>query len=104
SFVTGPRSPKPISRITAADWCRATWYPTASRAERTSRGRPAGRWIAGRCRVWSEAMTENPTAEALREFLLSDVLYDRALKDLTIDEPLLDGGLLDSLGILKTVT
>jgi len=49
-------------------------------------------------------MTENPTAEALREFLLSDVLYDRALKDLTIDEPLLDGGLLDSLGILKTVT
>ncbi len=48
-------------------------------------------------------MSENPTEAAIREFLLSEVLYDRDLGDLRPDENLIERGLLDSLGILKTV-
>ena len=46
----------------------------------------------------------SPTEIALREFLVSDVFYDRDLRDLEVDDSLLDRGLLDSLAILKTVT
>jgi acyl carrier protein len=49
-------------------------------------------------------MRESPTEAAVRQFLLSDVLYDRSLNDLAVDEPLLERGFLDSLGILRTVT
>jgi len=49
-------------------------------------------------------MTENATEAAVRQFLLSEVLYDRELKELAPDHSLIDRGLLDSLGILKTVT
>lgn len=45
-----------------------------------------------------------PTESAVREFLVTDVFYDRDLRDLTVDDSLLDRGLLDSLAILKTVT
>ena len=49
-------------------------------------------------------MTENPTEAAIREFLLTEILYDKNLKTLGSQESLLERGLLDSLGILKTVT
>jgi D-alanine--poly(phosphoribitol) ligase subunit 2 len=48
-------------------------------------------------------MTSTDTEAAIRQFLLSDVLYDRDVKDLGADENLIERGLLDSLGILKTV-
>ena len=48
-------------------------------------------------------MTE-PTAEAvIRAFLLNELLYDRGLKDLGVEDPLLDRGLLDSMAILRLV-
>ena len=49
-------------------------------------------------------MSESTTEAAIREFLLHDVLYDKNLKDIRPEEPLLERGLLDSFGILKTVT
>ena len=49
-------------------------------------------------------MTETATEAAIRAFLLEDVLYDRQLKELSPTENLIERGLLDSLGILKTVT
>lgn len=50
-------------------------------------------------------MTEaNPTEAAIRSFLLEDVLYDRELRELPLDENLLEKGLLDSLAIFKVVT
>ena len=49
-------------------------------------------------------MTENATEAAIRAFLLEEVLYDRQLTDLSPTENLIERGLLDSLGILKTVT
>lgn len=48
-------------------------------------------------------MTESATEAAIRDFLLTEVLYDRVLKELAADENLIERGLLDSLGILKTV-
>jgi acyl carrier protein len=45
-----------------------------------------------------------PTEIAIRDFLLSEVLYDRALADLPVDENLIDRGLLDSLGLQRMVT
>lgn len=44
------------------------------------------------------------TESSIRTFLIEDVLYDRDLKELAVDEKLLEKGLLDSLSILKTVT
>jgi len=44
------------------------------------------------------------TESAIREFLVSEVLYDREVKDLKPEDPLITRGLLDSLSILKTVT
>ena len=44
------------------------------------------------------------TENAIREFLLTDVLYDKDLKELDPEDKLLERGLLDSLSILKTVT
>ena len=49
-------------------------------------------------------MTENATEASIRAFLLEEVLYDRQLKELSRTENLIERGLLDSLGILKTVT
>lgn len=49
-------------------------------------------------------MSEAATEAAIREFLLTEILYDRELKELPADENLIERGLLDSLGILKTVT
>jgi acyl carrier protein len=49
-------------------------------------------------------MTLSPTESAIREFLLTDVFYDRDLKDLGPGDSLIETGLLDSLSILKTVT
>ena len=45
-----------------------------------------------------------PTETAIHEFLVQDLLYDKDLKMLAVDEDLLERGLLDSLGILKLVT
>ena len=44
------------------------------------------------------------TESAIREFLVNEVLYDRDVKDLGPEDPLIARGLLDSLSILKTVT
>jgi len=44
------------------------------------------------------------TETAIREFLVNEVLYDRDVKDLKAEDPLIARGLLDSLSILKTVT
>jgi acyl carrier protein len=44
------------------------------------------------------------TETAIRDFLIQDVLYDRDLRDLSLDENLIEKGLLDSLSILKVVT
>ena len=44
------------------------------------------------------------TETAIREFLVNEVLYDRDVKDLKPEDPLIARGLLDSLSILKTVT
>jgi acyl carrier protein len=44
------------------------------------------------------------TESTIREFLVNEVLYDRDVKDLKPEDPLIARGLLDSLSILKTVT
>ena len=44
------------------------------------------------------------TESAIRDFLVNEVLYDRDVKDLKPEDPLIARGLLDSLSILKTVT
>jgi len=44
------------------------------------------------------------TESTIRDFLVNEVLYDRDLKDLKPEDPLIARGLLDSLSILKTVT
>jgi len=44
------------------------------------------------------------TESAIREFLVNEVLYDREVKDLKPEDPLITRGLLDSLSILRTVT
>ena len=50
-------------------------------------------------------MTEPTATEArIRDFLLEDILYDRQMRELAIDENLLEKGLLDSLAIFKVVT
>ena len=46
----------------------------------------------------------NATEIRIRDFLIEDVLYDRELRELSVEENLLEGGLLDSLAILKVVT
>jgi acyl carrier protein len=48
-------------------------------------------------------MSLNPTDAAIREFLVHELLYDKGLSELSADESLLEEGLLDSLGILRTV-
>jgi acyl carrier protein len=49
-------------------------------------------------------MTLTPTESAVREYLLTEVLYDQDLKDLPVEENLIERGLLDSIAILKMVT
>lgn len=50
-------------------------------------------------------MTEPTATEArIRAFLLEDVLYDRDLRELDVNENLLEKGLLDSLAIFKVVS
>jgi len=49
-------------------------------------------------------MTLSPTESAVRDYLLTEVLYDQNLKDLPADDNLIEKGLLDSLAILKVVT
>jgi acyl carrier protein len=49
-------------------------------------------------------MTLTPTESAVRDYLLTEVLYDQELKDLPVGENLIEKGLLDSLAILKVVT
>ena len=44
------------------------------------------------------------TESAIHEFLVNEVFYDKNLKDLKPEDPLIARGLLDSLSILKTVT
>ena len=44
------------------------------------------------------------TESRIRDFLIQDVLYDRDLRDLALDDNLIEKGLLDSLSILKVVT
>jgi acyl carrier protein len=45
-----------------------------------------------------------PTEKAIRDFLLEEILYDKQLADLGPQDPLLKHSLLDSIGILQTVT
>jgi acyl carrier protein len=45
-----------------------------------------------------------PTEKTIRDFLVEEILYDRQLADLGPEDLLLRGSLLDSMGILDTVT
>jgi acyl carrier protein len=45
-----------------------------------------------------------PTESAIRDFLLEEILYDKQLRDLGPQDMLLRDSLLDSIGILQTVT
>lgn len=45
-----------------------------------------------------------PTETAIRDFLLAEVLYDKNLQTLAVDDNLIDKGLLDSLAILRVVS
>lgn len=50
-------------------------------------------------------MTQPTATETrIRDFLVQEVLYDRELRDLPLDDNLIEKGLLDSLAILKVVT
>jgi acyl carrier protein len=50
-------------------------------------------------------VTQSSATEArIRDFLIEEVLYDRELRELAVDENLLEKGLLDSLAIFKVVT
>lgn len=49
-------------------------------------------------------MAETPTETIIKEFLLTEILYDKKLRDLDADESLLEKGLLDSLAILRVVS
>lgn len=49
-------------------------------------------------------MTQSTTEAAIQQFLLTEILYDKDLRDLDPETSLIEGGLLDSLAILKTVT
>ena len=49
-------------------------------------------------------MTDASTEATIRDFLTTEVFYDKDLRDLKPDESLLEKGLLDSLSILKIVT
>lgn len=50
-------------------------------------------------------MTQPTATEArIRDFLLEEVLYDRELRELSVEENLLEKGLLDSLAIFKVVS
>jgi acyl carrier protein len=44
------------------------------------------------------------TETAIKDFLITEVLYDKSLGDLAADENLIEKGLLDSLAILKVVS
>ncbi len=45
-----------------------------------------------------------PTETAIRDYLLAEVLYDKNLQTLAVDENLIEKGLLDSLAILRVVS
>lgn len=49
-------------------------------------------------------MTDAPLESTIREFLTTEVFYDKDLRTLTSEDSLLEKGLLDSLSILKIVT
>src|SRR5262249_44999306 len=71
----------------------------AQRQGRSRRTRARGGGTKGR------EVTELTATEArIRDFLLEDVLYDRQMRELAVDENLLEKGLLDSLAIFKVVT
>jgi acyl carrier protein len=43
-----------------------------------------------------------PTEKVIHDFLLSEIVYSRQVRDLAIEDPLLDG-LLDSIALMQTV-
>lgn len=45
-----------------------------------------------------------PTETAIRDYLLAEVLYDKNLQALAVDDNLIEKGLLDSLAILRVVS
>jgi acyl carrier protein len=50
------------------------------------------------------AIELTPTEKTIRDFLLEEILYDKQLADLGPQDKLLRNSLLDSIGILQTVT
>ena len=46
----------------------------------------------------------SPTETAIRDYLLAEVLYDKNLPTLAVDDNLIEQGLLDSLAILRVVS
>jgi len=44
-----------------------------------------------------------PTETAIRDFLVSELLYDRSLPDLPVEQNLIENGLIDSLALLRVV-
>ncbi len=45
-----------------------------------------------------------PTETVIRDYLLTEVLYDKNLQTLAVDDNLIEKGLLDSLAILRVVS
>ena len=45
----------------------------------------------------------NPTEQAIHEFLVTDLFYDKDVRALGVDDDLIERGLLDSLAILRLV-
>ncbi len=44
-----------------------------------------------------------PHEDQIRDYILTELLYDRDLPGLADDEPLIGNGLLDSMGIMRLV-
>ena len=49
-------------------------------------------------------MATTATEQNILDFLVNDLLYDNDLGKLGTADPLIEGGLLDSLGVMRVVT
>ena len=49
-------------------------------------------------------MATTATEQNILDFLVNDLLYDKDLGSLGPTDPLIEGGLLDSLGVMRVVT
>lgn len=49
-------------------------------------------------------MATTATEQNILDFLVNDLLYDKDLGKLGPNDPLIEGGLLDSLGVMRVVS